>query len=693
MKGTRSPHAISAARSRRIALFTAALLAIGLISHSGPQPSAEAASGSQFQAGNIISDQNFFNNSAMTQDQIQGFFRAISCSPRNGVPCLANYTQTTASKPAQGAGHCSQYDGAPNESAAQIVWRVAQVCRISPAVLLVLMQKEQSMITSPSAYGYERTMGFACPDTAACDPQYFGFFNQVYKAAWQFRQYTQTASKWRYRIGSVSIQWHPNADCGSSVVNIENQATANLYNYTPYQPNSSALENLYGLGNSCSSYGNRNFWRIYSDWFGSPQDPPGTPVGEVKQLWATPGQISFWGWVYDDDAAKVSIPVHVKIGDAWYVVPSNASNGTANILYPGAGDLHGFGASIPVAPGLQTICIYGVNQGRGSNLLMNCSQIDVPSASPQGEVKEVWGGVNSISMWGWAVDPDLVSSSTDIHVSIDSSWAVLTANQPYPGLESKFPESPSNHGFGGAVQAPPGDHEVCIFAVNKGLGANTVLKCSTVTVFDGSPVGQIKELYPVVGGVSLWGWAADTDALGVAADINVRIDGSAWYVYKADQNYAPPSSVRGAKPNLGFGATIPLSVGSHEVCVIGANIGGGSNVLLGCRTIYVAGGSPVGAVNGVFTEAGRIGYWGWGLDPDTKDPLAIHALLDGAMWSTTEASAANSIAQAAYPAFGPNRGFGAFIPTATGAHNLCLFGVNKGAGVNLSLGCWNVNVP
>jgi hypothetical protein len=52
-------------------------------------------------------------------------------------------------------------------------------------------------------------------------------------------------------------------------VNILNQATANLYDYTPYVPNSAALNNLYGLGDGCSSYGNRNFWRIYNDWFGS----------------------------------------------------------------------------------------------------------------------------------------------------------------------------------------------------------------------------------------------------------------------------------------------------------------------------------------------------------------------------------------------------------------------------------------
>jgi hypothetical protein len=51
---------------------------------------------------------------------------------------------------------------------------------------------------------------------------------------------------------------------------IENQATAGLYNYTPYTPNDAALNNMYGTGDACSSYGNRNFWRIYTDWFGNP---------------------------------------------------------------------------------------------------------------------------------------------------------------------------------------------------------------------------------------------------------------------------------------------------------------------------------------------------------------------------------------------------------------------------------------
>jgi dTDP-4-amino-4,6-dideoxygalactose transaminase len=66
------------------------------------------------------------------------------------------------------------------------------------------------------------------------------------------------------------MRYHPKASCGTKSFLLQNQATANLYYYTPYTPNDAALNNLYGTGDSCSAYGNRNFWRFYHDWFGSP---------------------------------------------------------------------------------------------------------------------------------------------------------------------------------------------------------------------------------------------------------------------------------------------------------------------------------------------------------------------------------------------------------------------------------------
>lgn len=234
-------------------------------------PSAVSAkqAAASFEPALIISDDNFYNFQSMTRAGVQDFLNNQTCVPRDDSPCLANYQQATRTVP-RSAGHCERYAGRLAESAASIIWRVAQACKVSPRVLLVLVQKEQSLITHPSASGYERATGYGCPDTAPCNARYFGFFNQVYKAAWQFREYTLHPDEWRYTIGRVAIQFSPTLACGSRVVDIANQATANLYNYTPYQPNAATIAHPKGPSDACSAYGNLNFFTLFDQWFGSP---------------------------------------------------------------------------------------------------------------------------------------------------------------------------------------------------------------------------------------------------------------------------------------------------------------------------------------------------------------------------------------------------------------------------------------
>jgi hypothetical protein len=184
------------------------------------------------------------------------------------VPCLADFAQSTVTQPAAGPGHCAEYRGGIRERASRIIAKTAAACGVSPRTLLVLLQKEQSLLTRPSESGYLRAMGYGCPDTADCDTKYFGFFNQVYNAAWQFRQYTEEPER-QYHMGPVDVQYHPDAACGASRVEIENQATANLYNYTPYQPNPATIADP-RVGDACSAFGNLNFWRIWHRWFGDP---------------------------------------------------------------------------------------------------------------------------------------------------------------------------------------------------------------------------------------------------------------------------------------------------------------------------------------------------------------------------------------------------------------------------------------
>lgn len=269
------------------AVVAAAFVITGLVAPSAP--ATEAVTGSEFNPGYIISDSVFYNGSAMSAADIQGLLNAKvpRCTlgdpgrPAGGIYTFPNGSQTLL------AGNCLKdyVEWIPNLagdsicgpisggtlSAAQLIQRAGAACNVSPKVLIVLLEKEQSLITDsfPAQSQMDRATGFNCPDTAPCSAASAGFFRQVYSAARQFQVYGTGTYNW-YPVGQVSnIRFHPNSACGSSPVQIQNRATAALYYYTPYQPNDAALSNLYGTGDGCSAYGNRNFWRMYSDWFGS----------------------------------------------------------------------------------------------------------------------------------------------------------------------------------------------------------------------------------------------------------------------------------------------------------------------------------------------------------------------------------------------------------------------------------------
>ena len=98
----------------------------------------------------------------------------------------------------------------------------------------------------------------------------------MFGAAWQMKRYanppgTSAYFTWYAPGKTWNVLYSPNSSCGSSPVYIENQATANLYYYTPYQPNTASLRAGYGEGDGCSTYGNRNFYNYFIDWFGSTQ--------------------------------------------------------------------------------------------------------------------------------------------------------------------------------------------------------------------------------------------------------------------------------------------------------------------------------------------------------------------------------------------------------------------------------------
>ncbi|MBR2586986.1 hypothetical protein IKE71_01270, partial [Candidatus Saccharibacteria bacterium] len=245
---------------------------------------SSAASLENFRAGNIISDYTMSNFDSMTLPEIDAFLKSHgNCADSDTVKaswypslhyhienghfvCLADERFSLTSS---NYGDLLSADEA-SKTAAEIIYDAAQTYRINPQVLIVLLEKEQGLISDswPNSTQFRSATGFGCPDTAACDSKYYGLKNQIESAAWLFR--TVLDGGWtNYPVGENYIHYNPNSACGGSVVNVENLATSSLYRYTPYQPNPAAIAAGYGTA-PCGAYGNRNFYLYFMDYFGDP---------------------------------------------------------------------------------------------------------------------------------------------------------------------------------------------------------------------------------------------------------------------------------------------------------------------------------------------------------------------------------------------------------------------------------------
>lgn len=150
-------------------------------------------------------------------------------------------------------------------SASEIIYEASQTYKISPKYLIVLLQKEQSLITDPypTRKQFDWAMGFAiCDSCSMNDPllqKYIGFYNQVFYSAQRNRFYINNKNQsWLFQIGQ---QYNIDGKLVSPI----NQATVNLYNYTPHYN------------------GNYNFWKIWQKWFTKKY-----PDGSIVKVYGSP---------------------------------------------------------------------------------------------------------------------------------------------------------------------------------------------------------------------------------------------------------------------------------------------------------------------------------------------------------------------------------------------------------------------
>ncbi len=163
----------------------------------------------QFNPHFIISDSELTNSDSMSLDQIQNFLEEQNST-------LAKYVDPTV-----------------RMTAAQIIYDNARLNRINPRYILVLLQKEQSLITdpqpSPDQYNWATGYG-VCDSCSKSDPgvqKFKGFALQVDRGAGGTRFYFDNPDKFRFQTGKTYT-------IDNTEVTIKNDATRALYTYTPH---------------------------------------------------------------------------------------------------------------------------------------------------------------------------------------------------------------------------------------------------------------------------------------------------------------------------------------------------------------------------------------------------------------------------------------------------------------------------
>lgn len=134
------------------------------------------------------------------------------------------------------------------ETAADIIYKSSKEFCINPKFILTTIQKEQSLVEdiNPEQYRLDWATGFGvCDSCSKTDPgiqKYKGFRNQVYNTARINREYIKNPKNYK-------IQVNKPYKIDNQVIIPKNQATVNMYTYTPH------------------FQGNQSFFNVWTRWF------------------------------------------------------------------------------------------------------------------------------------------------------------------------------------------------------------------------------------------------------------------------------------------------------------------------------------------------------------------------------------------------------------------------------------------
>ncbi|MDQ1743152.1 MAG: peptidoglycan DL-endopeptidase CwlO [Pseudonocardiales bacterium] len=328
------------------------------------------------------------------------------------------------------------------------------------------------------------------------------------------------------------------------------------------------------------------------------------PVGYLDQ--AVPSGstgVSVQGWAADPDNLAQPLVILASLDGvgAGQVVTAVARPDV--VAARGTGPTPGFALTVAAAPGSHTVCVTAVNIAAGGNTGLGCRTVVVPAPisntpaahSPFGALEKATSYGNTVTLTGWAADPDNRAQPLKIYAGHDGSPAPVTSAKVVSRPDiAQSQQVGSNQGFSVTITLSTGSHLVCAAATNIGEGANGQLG-SCLKLYVGYTAAQIAALSPSgaleaaraqsATSIGVRGWASDPDDRAASIKVVAYLDGAAAATVTASVPRPDLVSSQQVGPNAGYSFSIPASSASHNVCLWAVNIGVGNNKFLGCAAL------------------------------------------------------------------------------------------------------------
>ena len=228
------------------------------------------------------------------------------------------------------------------------------------------------------------------------------------------------------------------------------------------------------------------------------------PCGSIDAIEETPEGVRLSGWVFDPDAPRESVEVHVYIGGPAgssqahnvYKLIANQERADVGKKYPNAGNYHGYSGIIPIT-GTEYIYIYFFNIGKGENVFLGSPQVIGRQHNPVGEIESVTPTCDGVRITGWGMDGDALSECVDVHIYIakpgKEPYRVyqVAADVMRADLAKKFSIAGGKHGIDVSFELF-GTEDIYVYLINKGEGAHTLFKLSNISAAGHSTASQLK---------------------------------------------------------------------------------------------------------------------------------------------------------------------------------------------------------